>query len=211
MSARLSAAVGAQGLHARDGIARACAVSNRGHTRSARRSSPGTQHAFAFHMSAIRHILVATNFSSISNQALAQAVDLAEQVGATITLVHAHESITDSFANEARANGAALPAGTPAALDEAFAGDIARFEKRKVAFKTVVRRGQAWEEITAVAESERADLVVVGTHARTGLARALFGSVAERLIRNAPCPVLVVRGDTPSTPLELEDPSGLRW
>jgi nucleotide-binding universal stress UspA family protein len=53
--------------------------------------------------------------------------------------------------------------------------------------------GVPHEEIVALAEAERADLVVIGTHGRGGLGRAVLGSVADRVVRLAPCPVLSVR------------------
>jgi nucleotide-binding universal stress UspA family protein len=55
-----------------------------------------------------------------------------------------------------------------------------------------------FEEIVKVAQEERADMIVMGTHGRSGLNRALLGSVAERVIRLAPCPVLTVRQTSPA-------------
>jgi nucleotide-binding universal stress UspA family protein len=57
----------------------------------------------------------------------------------------------------------------------------------------VLRQGAAWSEIQAVAKEIKADLVVIGSHGRRGLSRALLGSVAEKVVRTAPCPVLTVR------------------
>ena len=59
--------------------------------------------------------------------------------------------------------------------------------------RTIVRTGSAHEEIVNLATDERAELVVMGTHGRTGLNRVLLGSVTDRVIRFAPCPVLTVR------------------
>ena len=59
--------------------------------------------------------------------------------------------------------------------------------------RAVLREGTAHEEIAALATDERADLIVVATHGRGGLNRALLGSVADRLVRVAPCPVLTIR------------------
>jgi nucleotide-binding universal stress UspA family protein len=56
-----------------------------------------------------------------------------------------------------------------------------------------VRVGGAWSEIVRLATEEHADMIVMGTQGRTGLHRLLLGSVAERVIRQAPCPVLTVR------------------
>jgi len=62
-----------------------------------------------------------------------------------------------------------------------------------VATESVVRFGNPADQIVGVAEAEGMDLVVVGTHSRTGLRRMLLGSVAERVVREIPCSVLVVR------------------
>ena len=58
----------------------------------------------------------------------------------------------------------------------------------------VMRTGVPHEEIVALATDELADLLVIGTHGRGGVSRALIGSVADRVVRLAPCPVLTVRG-----------------
>ena len=66
-----------------------------------------------------------------------------------------------------------------------------------VAARVVVRVGLPWEEIVRLAAEEHADMIVMGTQGRTGLDRLLLGSVAERVIRRAPCPVLTVPPDIP--------------
>jgi nucleotide-binding universal stress UspA family protein len=62
-----------------------------------------------------------------------------------------------------------------------------------VAADTIVRTGSPAQEIIAIAERVPADMIVISTHGRTGLKHALLGSVTERVVRHAPCPVLVVR------------------
>lgn len=61
--------------------------------------------------------------------------------------------------------------------------------------RTALRTGRPHDEIVLLAMDERADLIVLGTHGRGGLNRALLGSVADRVVRLAPCPVLTVRGE----------------
>ena len=56
-----------------------------------------------------------------------------------------------------------------------------------------VREGKAWAEICAAAKEEQADMIVIGSHGRSGLSHVLIGSVAEKVVRHASCPVLVVR------------------
>jgi nucleotide-binding universal stress UspA family protein len=71
-------------------------------------------------------------------------------------------------------------------------------EAQQLGVKEVATRlltGVPWDEIVSAARSDSAvDLIVIGTHGRTGLAHVLLGSVAEKVVRHAPCPVLVVRG-----------------
>jgi nucleotide-binding universal stress UspA family protein len=60
-------------------------------------------------------------------------------------------------------------------------------------FQVQVRDGVPWEEVVTAARESNTDLIILSTHGRTGLSHALLGSVAERVMRHAPCPVLVVR------------------
>ena len=66
-------------------------------------------------------------------------------------------------------------------------------KKIDIPAKKVIRTGAAFVEIIDYARSESMDLIIIGTHGRTGLEHILIGSVAERVIRKAPCPVLTVR------------------
>jgi nucleotide-binding universal stress UspA family protein len=68
---------------------------------------------------------------------------------------------------------------------------------RGVTVRVAVRSGSPWQEIVDLASDEQADLVILGTHGRGGLGRALLGSVADRVVRMAPCPVLTVREPAP--------------
>jgi len=71
---------------------------------------------------------------------------------------------------------------------------LARARKTKVRHKGLLLKGIPHEEIARAARQKKADLVVVGTHGRTGMARVFLGSVAARVISSSPCPVLTVRG-----------------
>jgi nucleotide-binding universal stress UspA family protein len=70
----------------------------------------------------------------------------------------------------------------------------ARQGRGGVKIETMLREGAAHEEIKSVAESSHADLIVIGTHGRKGLARALLGSVAENVLRTVKTPVLAIHG-----------------
>lgn len=139
-------------------------------------------------------ILVPTDFSSGSEQAWAVTRGLARSLGAETVLLHvlveaplfSEGPFTMKHANEvfeaARAWVEKMLREWTAAT--AAAGLQARW---------IVRAGVPYKEIVAAATEERADLIVLGTQGRGGLNRALLGSVADRVIRLAPCPVLTVR------------------
>ena len=131
----------------------------------------------------IKRILVPTDFSSMSLDALEFAEELARVLEATLVLVHvAHVPVAGSKAGE-RARAAAAENLEKVVRELAHQG--LRVEMR-------LREGAPDEEITSVAATERGDLIVMGTHGRTGVSHALLGSIAERVVRTAPCPVLTV-------------------
>ncbi|HLK37550.1 MAG TPA: universal stress protein [Polyangiaceae bacterium] len=145
----------------------------------------------------IQHILVPHDFSETADHALAYALGLAQKLGAKVTILHAYEIPAYGFpevpALTLEAAGQ-IERGAQSALDA-----VARRAQRPgVAVAGVLRHGPAWSEIDAAAKESRADMIVLGTHGRRGLARALLGSVAEKVVRTAPCPVLTVHvGDVP--------------
>jgi nucleotide-binding universal stress UspA family protein len=141
----------------------------------------------------IQRILVAHDFGDASDAALKYAIDLAEKLGARVTIVHAYEIPVYGFAE-----GVALTADVSgqirAVTSEALDRIVHAAARPGVDIHGTLRQGPAWSEITAAATELHADLVVIGTHGRRGLAHALLGSVAEKVVRTAPCPVLTVHG-----------------
>jgi nucleotide-binding universal stress UspA family protein len=141
----------------------------------------------------IQHVLVAHDFGEAAEQSLSYAIDLAEILKARITVVHAYEIPVYGFPE-----GLALTAETVGRIQsvasQALEGVVQRAKRSGVEIRGVLRQGAAWSEIVAAASETKADLVVIGTHGRRGLAHALLGSVAEKVVRAAPCPVLTVRG-----------------
>jgi nucleotide-binding universal stress UspA family protein len=147
-------------------------------------------------MSGFRRILHPSDFSRASRAAFAQAVALAKANRAELLLVHVLGPIL-----------APAEAYVPAtAYGEMWASARATGQKelhalagraRKAGVRTatlLVEGSPAYDEIARVAKTKHADLIVIGTHGRTGLARAFLGSVASRVVAIAPCPVLTVRG-----------------
>jgi nucleotide-binding universal stress UspA family protein len=145
-------------------------------------------------MPQFQQILVATDFGEPSSCAVDMAMELAQTFGAALTLVHVYEIPSFAYAGMPYT---AVDLLTPieqaaqAALDK----ELARVQSRIPSARSVLRRGAPWREIVATIEETHADLVVIGTHGRRGVERALLGSVAEKIVRVSPAPVLTVHDD----------------
>lgn len=144
----------------------------------------------------MKRIILATDFSERAGAAERQAVDLARALGAELVLVHVVSEAPlwreGLYSRDVRAVFEAQRRWAT----ETLASRARALTADGVVSRGVVRVGPAWDEIVRLAAEEKADLLVVGTQGRTGLERLLLGSVAERVIRRAPCPVLTVRPDT---------------
>jgi nucleotide-binding universal stress UspA family protein len=141
-----------------------------------------------------RNILCPVDFSDASHEAMRAAVDLASAGKGQVTLLHVIDESGYFMAPE----GYVIPdlIATAAAAAEKGLADLKAEASKLGAAKLVTRttRGSAWNAIVELLHDEPGfDLVVMGTHGRTGLRHAFIGSVAERVVRHAPCPVLVVR------------------
>jgi nucleotide-binding universal stress UspA family protein len=147
-------------------------------------------------MSRIRRILHPSDFSRASGAAFMKAVDMAKANRAELLVVHVltpvmpmvgdgyvspkvYEEIEATSRSQAQAQ-----------LDRL----LGKARKAGVRAKGLLMEGVPHEQITRAARSKRADLVVIGTHGRTGLAKFFLGSVAGRVVSISPCPVLTVRG-----------------
>jgi nucleotide-binding universal stress UspA family protein len=143
----------------------------------------------------IQHILVAHDFQENSDAALDYALSLAKKLGSRITVLHAYE-IPSLGAPEVLVLATDWPKQFSVVAREALEKVVARVSGSGVAVRSELRQGAAWREVDGFAKENQVDLIVVGSHGRHGVPRALLGSVAEKIVRTAPCPVLVVRGPT---------------
>jgi nucleotide-binding universal stress UspA family protein len=142
-----------------------------------------------------KRILVPTDFTETSDRALVWALDLAARLGASVTVLHAYEIPVIGFPDGAII---ATPEMASRIADASRAALDAAIDKRRsgtVPIDGVLREGVAWEAINAVADELDADFIVIGTHGRRGLSRALLGSVAENVVRTAHRPVVTIRGE----------------
>ncbi len=146
-------------------------------------------------MVAVKTILVPTDFSDTANAAVRCAAGLAETFGSSLILLHVVEDVVakgltaDVGASSARRLQDEAIREAEARLDRALAEPP--FNRTGVDRAVVV--GDAFDRILSYAVERHVDLIVIGTHGRTGLAHMLLGSVAEHVVRTSPCPVLTVR------------------
>lgn len=147
-------------------------------------------------MGEIRRIVLATDFSECSMPAVDYAVAMAQKFGAELHLVHIFEQPFFSHTGVSETVRPELDRWIRDLREEArdrlkkMVSDIA---KEKVKAEIVLCDGNPYQEIGKVAADLPADLIVMGTHGRTGITHLLMGSVAERVVRHAPCAVLTVR------------------
>lgn len=141
----------------------------------------------------VRHILVPHDFSETGEHALAFALDLAQPLGARVTVLHVYEVPAFAFP-EMPVETSDLTGQIQRASQSALDSVVTRAQRPGVDVRALLREGTVWSEIQRAAGDTRADLVVMGTHGRRGLSHALLGSVTEKVVRTAPCPVLTVRG-----------------
>jgi nucleotide-binding universal stress UspA family protein len=143
----------------------------------------------------IKTILAPTDFSQHSEHAVRYACSLAERLGATLHLIHVLSEI--------------IPAGPdpllmPVMPPQSYQENEQRAKEalqalpkpgwgKPPAVETAVRWGSPVEAIVDYSREQAIDLIVIATHGRTGLSHVLLGSVAERIVREAPCPVLTIR------------------
>ncbi|HUO59983.1 MAG TPA: universal stress protein, partial [Candidatus Acidoferrales bacterium] len=141
-------------------------------------------------------ILVATDFSNASSKALRYAVSLARHHGAKVYLIH----VVSSLGLTVTGPDAIVHASWLAAREiEAVRESLLRGGVLDgISFEPLVSAGDIWVELEKVIRHEQIDLLVLGTHSRTGIAKMALGSVAERIFRNASCPVLSVGPYSPS-------------
>jgi nucleotide-binding universal stress UspA family protein len=137
-----------------------------------------------------KHILVPTDFGDAANRALDFALSLATKFESTVTLLHAFT---------VPAVGYGYPEGLLWPIDEMakaakteLEGVLAKAKERYAKVDGVLVSGEPWQQILETAKRCGADLIVMGTHGRRGFSRVLLGSVAEKVVRLSPVPVLTV-------------------
>jgi nucleotide-binding universal stress UspA family protein len=158
-------------------------------------------------MESMRKILVPTDFSEGAGHAMHEALDLAQALGAEITLLHAYQ-----LPNYMLPDGSVVlttaeaHASLVASSDSQLAEVLETARGWNVPVTTMTREGAAADVISHVAEEGRYDLVVMGTHGRTGFRRLLLGSIAEKVVRTCTRPVMTIRYPRPARHAEHPAP-----
>ncbi len=148
-----------------------------------------------------QHVLVPIDFSADAEQALDYAIRLARTLQARLTLLHVIQPL-------AMGSMDALPYTFVHDLEDKITQAMEPYRERAQAAGLrcdfAILHGIPFSVIVDIARREHTDLIIMGTHGRTGLRHVLLGSVTERVLRLAPCPVLVTRLHASATPQEAQ-------
>ncbi len=147
-------------------------------------------------MTSFKQVLVPTDFSECSERALDVAVAIASKFEASITLLHASWLPPSAYA--VYAAGLDWPTDEMAkAAQSALDVVVAQTQKRYARTDGLIVSGEPWQAILEGAKERHSDLIVMGTHGRRGVSRTLLGSVAEKIVRLSPVPVLTISTKAP--------------
>ncbi len=141
----------------------------------------------------VHHILVPTDFSDYANHALAYASELAQTLQSRITLLHIFHVAPLSLGDMPPAFLDTYLKELEADAQTSMQASLKWVQHDGLQVDTVIDHGIPFQAIVDTARDQQVDLIVMGTHGRTGLTHVLIGSVAEKVVRLAECPVLVTR------------------
>jgi universal stress protein A len=143
-----------------------------------------------------KYIIVPTDFSEYSDKALSQAIDIANQYHSRIYLLHVVGSViqcTVDYGLDPKTINS-VEKESIAAAKKMIQGQILKFPNAKsVEIIADIRKGTPYEEILKAQQEKKGDLIVIASHGQTGLIRYLMGSVAEKVLRQSKCSVLLVK------------------
>ena len=137
-------------------------------------------------------ILVPTDFSAAAEAALDRALGLASKLGAKVYVMHAYQLPVVGFPDGVLVPTADIATRVVTWAQNELTACVARRKESGVEIVSILKQADPREAVLAVAEEVSADLVIMGTHGRRGIARALIGSVAEAVVRTSPVPVMTV-------------------
>jgi nucleotide-binding universal stress UspA family protein len=155
----------------------------------------------------VQHVLVPLDFSATADRALDYAIALAQQLHARLTLLHVFDLTPLTMGDAATGIPVTAVNELEIEVQHLLQASLEQVQRTGLQGESLLVQGTPTQTIVDVAGEQGVDLIVMGTHGRTGLAHVFLGSVAEHVIRQAPCPVLVMRKtmDVSDTPATSED------
>ena len=148
------------------------------------------------HCASIKHIVIPVDFSAFSREAVECILPLAEEFKAKVHFVHVEEQHFYGIGPVGFTTQAKARQQVRTYLSDQMAELVLTCLERGLEATSTIRDGIPEEQIAAVAEETHASLIAMGTHGRTGLSHTLIGSMAEKVLRSAACPVLTVKSPT---------------
>src|ERR1051326_3839617 len=141
---------------------------------------------------AVKNVLFATDFSETAESALPYAIAICRHFGSILHSVHVLSETSTLFMT-----GGVDYVSASTIYEDAYTDAKERLDHMALRMEGIphhnhVRHGFLWKSLAAVIDENKIDLIVVGTHGRTGLGKLVLGSVAENILRHAPCPVLTI-------------------
>ncbi|TVM03574.1 MAG: universal stress protein [Candidatus Brocadia sp. WS118] len=144
-------------------------------------------------MISIKNILCPIDYSVYSEMALKYAIEFAEKYRAKLYLMHVLDIRVYDINDPDLYNVNIVDAETIAKLRERLLRCVTEDTKGRIPVEAIIIQGVPFAEIIKTSKEHKIDLIVIGTHGRTGISHAIMGSVAEKVVRKAPCPVLTIR------------------
>lgn len=155
----------------------------------------------------VQHVLVPLDFSAPADRALEYAIALAHQLHARLTLLHVLHLSPLELGEMEPAMSATYLEDLETDAQHLLQARLERVQRAGLQGDSLLVQGTPTQTIVDTAGEQRVDLIIMGTHGRTGLAHIFLGSVAEYVVRQAPCPVLVTRKppEMPGPPATADD------
>ena len=139
-----------------------------------------------------RKFLVPTDFGEPSDKALAYAMELATKLGGEVVILHTFDLPIIGFPDGALVASPEMSTRISTAAQEGLQKTMSQYANAAIPVSSMLKQGEPWQTIIDTAKEIGAGMIVMGTHGRTGLGRALLGSVAEKVVRTSTVPVLTI-------------------
>ena len=144
-------------------------------------------------MSKYKHILVPVDLSAASDAVMQSAIEMGQALQAALHIIHVHKIHAGNLVEGGMEDAGALTTQEIAKLKKTLDEFISKYAKEGITMTTAVYSGDPYVEILQAADTTSADMIIMGTHGRTGVAHLVIGSVAENVLRHARVPVMAIR------------------